>query len=289
LSFQEAENTSSKSNTESLNKSFEQTDQFIEESRETEEEPLQEPSQERPINSHITQQPPLKFRLKKSNNPNYLNSFPQLAFQDNIYYFRCKIKSPVCLSYRCKDHNQHCNGNIHVSYDQKVIKHTSHSCTGNIDNATIVSVLRIVVFSSFVILFFIYFKIQEHFTELKENQLKEFNFDQGQEPPLQIIKQTPLKFRFKKSPNPNNLNSYPQLAFQGNIYYFISKIKSPVCLFYRCKNCNQHCNGTIHVSYDQKVIKQTAHSCNGNIDNATIVSVLSKNVFKFFFIYLLLL
>jgi hypothetical protein len=277
LSFQEAENTSSKSNTESLNKSFEQTDQFIGERRETEEEPLQEPSQERPINSQIAQQPPLKFRLKKSKNPNYLNSFPQLAFQDHIYYFKSEIKSPVCLFYRCKNCNQHCNGYIHVSYDQKVIKQTAHSCTGNINNATIVSVLRIVVFSSFVILFFIYFKIQEHFTELKENQLIEFNFDQGQEPPLQIIQQTPLKFRFKKLKKTNYLNSFPQLAFQDNIYYFKSKIKSPECLSYRCKDHYQHCHGTIYVSYDQNVIKQTAHSCTGNIDNATIVSILRKN------------
>jgi len=65
------------------------------------------------------------------------------------------------------------------------------------------------------------------------------------------------------------------LAFQDNIYYFNKKIKSPECLSYRCKN-QKHCKGSIHVSYDQKVIKQTAHSCNGNIDNATIVSFLSK-------------
>jgi hypothetical protein len=113
---------------------------------------LREPSQGIPNNSQITQQPPLKFRLKKSNNPNYLNSFPQLAFQGNIYYFRCKIKSPVCLSYRCKDH-QHCKGNIHVSYDQKVINQTAHSCNGYIDNATIVSVFS----KNKFYLFFIYF------------------------------------------------------------------------------------------------------------------------------------
>jgi hypothetical protein len=154
LSFQEAENTSSKSNTESLNKSFEQTDQFIDERREREEQQLQEPSQERPTNSQITQQPPLKFRLKKSKNPNHLNSYPQLAFQNNIYYFKSKIKSPVCLSYRCKDHQ--CNGNIHVSYDQKVIKQIAHSCTGNIDNAAIVSVLRKNEFTSFSYIFYNY-------------------------------------------------------------------------------------------------------------------------------------
>jgi hypothetical protein len=151
LSFQEAENTLSKSNTESLNKSFEQTDQFIEERREREEQPLQEPSQERPINSQIIQQTPLKFRFKKSN---HLNSFPQLAFQDHIYHFQCKIKRPECLFYRCKNHcYQHCNSYIHVSYDQKVIKQTAHSCTGNIDNATIVSILSKMNF----IYFFIYF------------------------------------------------------------------------------------------------------------------------------------
>jgi hypothetical protein len=277
LSSQEAENTSSKSNTESLNKSFEQTDQFIGERREREEEPPQEPSQERPINSQITQQSPLKFRFKRSVNSKFVNSFPQLAFQENIYYFQCKIKSPICVSYRCKYSRQHCHGLINVSYDQKVVKETAHSCNGYINNATIVSVSRIVVFNLFVILFFIYFKIQEHFTELKENQLKEFILDQRQEHPLQIIQQTPLKFRFKKSKNTKFLNSYPQLAFQGNIYYFSSKMKSPECLSYYCKNHKQHCNGTIHVSYDQKVIKQKAHSCNGYIDNATIVSVLSKN------------
>jgi hypothetical protein len=116
--------------------------------------------------------------------------------------------------------------------------------------------------------------------------LKEFNFDQLQEPPLQIIQQTPLKFRFKRANNSIFSNKFPQLAFQNNIYYFLSKIKSPVCLSYRCKNFN-HCKGTIHVSYDQKVIKQTAHSCNGNIDNAAIVSILSKMNFILFFIYFL--
>ncbi len=140
MSSQEAENKSSKSNTESLNKSFEQTDQFIEERRETKEEPLQEPSQGIPINSQITQQSPIKFRFKRATNSKFVNSFPQLAFQENIYYFRCKIKSPECLSYRCKNNRQHCNGTIHVSYDQKIIKQTDHSCTGNIDNAAIVSV-----------------------------------------------------------------------------------------------------------------------------------------------------
>jgi hypothetical protein len=154
LSSQEAENTSSKSNTESLNKSFEQTDQFIEERRETEEEPLQEPSQGIPINSQITQQSPIKFRFKRATNSKFLNSFPQLAYQNNIYYFSSKIKSPVCLLYRCKNHcYQHCNGNIHVSYDQKVIKQIAHSCTGNIDNAAIVSVLR----KNKFYFFFIYF------------------------------------------------------------------------------------------------------------------------------------
>ena len=122
--------------------------------------------------------------------------------------------------------------------------------------------------------------------------MKEFNFDQLQEPSqepsqgipnnLQITQQPPLKFRLKKSRNPNHFNSFPQLAFQNNIYYFSRKIKSPVCLFYRCKNCNQHCKGNIHVSYDQKVIKQTAHSCNGYIDNAKIVSVSCKSKFNFF-------
>ena len=62
-----------------------------------------------------------------------------------------------------------------------------------------------------------------NFTELKENQLKEFILDQRQEHPLQIIQQTPLKFRFKKSKNQNCLNSFPQLAFQDNIYYFKKK------------------------------------------------------------------
>ena len=119
--------------------------------------------------------------------------------------------------------------------------------------------------------------------------MKEFNFDQLQEPSqepsqgipnnLQITQQPPLKFRLKKSRNPNHFNSFPQLAFQNNIYYFSRKIKSPVCLFYRCKNCNQHCKGNIHVTYDQKVIKQTAHSCM-YIDNATSVSVSSKNKFN---------
>ena len=141
MSLQEAENTSSKSNTESLNKSFEQTDQFIGERREREEEPPQEPSQERPINSQITQQSPFKFRFKKSVSIKFVNSFPQLAFQENIYYFQCKIKSPVCLYYRCKNQKR-CKGSIHVSYDQKIIKQTAHSCTGYIDNATIVSILR---------------------------------------------------------------------------------------------------------------------------------------------------
>ena len=140
MSSQEAENTSS--NSESLNILFEQTDQFIEERRETEEEPLQEPSQGIPINSQITQQSPIKFRFKRATNSKFSNSVPQLAFQNNIYYFKRKIKSPECLSYRCKNYRQHCNGYIHVSFDQKVIKQSAHSCTGNIDNATIVSVLR---------------------------------------------------------------------------------------------------------------------------------------------------
>jgi len=154
LSSQEAENTSS--NSESLNILFEQTDQFIEERRETEEEPLQEPSQERPINSQISQQSPFKFRFKRSTNSKFVNSFPQLAFQGNIYNFRSKIKRPVCLLYRCKNHcYQHCNSYIHVSYDQKVIKQTAHSCTGNIYNAAIVSVLRKNEFYLFFYLFFI--------------------------------------------------------------------------------------------------------------------------------------
>jgi hypothetical protein len=139
LSFQEAENTLS--NSESLNILFEQTDKFIEERRETEEEPLQELSQGIPINSQITQQSPFKFRFKKSVSIKFVNSFPQLAFQENIYYFQCKIKSPVCLYYRCKNQKR-CKGSIHVSYDQKIIKQTAHSCTGYIDNATIVSILR---------------------------------------------------------------------------------------------------------------------------------------------------
>ena len=137
MSFQEAENTLS--NSESLNILFEQTDKFIEERRETEEEPLQELSQGIPINSQITQQSPFKFRFKKSVSSKFVNSFPQLAFQENIYYFQCKIKSPVCLYYRCKNQKR-CKGSIHVSYDQKIIKQTAHSCTGNIDNAAIVSV-----------------------------------------------------------------------------------------------------------------------------------------------------
>ncbi len=148
MSSQEAENTLS--NSESLNILFEQTDQFNDERREREDEPLQEPSQERPINSQITQQPPIKFRFKRATNSKFLNSFPQLAFQNNIYYFLSKIKSPICLSYRCKNHN-HCKGSIHVSYDQKVIKQTAHSCNGNIDNATIVSVLSKNVFNFFFI------------------------------------------------------------------------------------------------------------------------------------------
>jgi hypothetical protein len=92
LSFQESENTSSKSksHTESLNKRFKQTNQLADERREREEVPLQEPSQGKPNNSQITQQYPLKFRFKKSKNQNCLNSFPQLAFQDNIYYFKKK-------------------------------------------------------------------------------------------------------------------------------------------------------------------------------------------------------
>ncbi len=141
MSLQEAENTSSKSNTESLNKSFEQTDQIIDERREREEQQLQEPSQKRPINSQITQQTPLKFRFKRANNSIFSTKFPQLAFQNNIYYFKRKIKSPVCLSYQCKNSRQHCHSLINVSYDQKVIKQTAHSCIGNIDNAAIVSIL----------------------------------------------------------------------------------------------------------------------------------------------------
>ena len=127
MSSQEAENTSS--NSESINILFEQTDQFIEERRETEKEPLQEPSQGIPINSQITQQSPIKFRFKRATNSKFVNSFPQLAFQENIYYFRCKIKSPECLYYRCKNNRQHCNGTIHVSYDQKIIKQIIGSLT----------------------------------------------------------------------------------------------------------------------------------------------------------------
>jgi len=102
----------------------------------------------------------------------------------------------------------------------------------------------------------------------------------------QIIKQAPLKFRLKQSSNPKCLNSYPQLALQGNIYYFSRKIKSPVCLCYRCKN-SKHCKAYIYVSFDQKVVNNTVHSCNGYIDNATIVSVFSKSKFYLFFIYFL--
>ena len=144
LSFQEAENTSynSVTHTESFNKRFEQIHQFIDERTEREEEPLQEFLQGIPNNSQITQQSPFKFRFKKSVSSKFVNSFPQLAFQENIYYFQCKIKSPVCLYYRCKNQKR-CKGSIHVSYDQKIIKQTAHSCT-----------------------------------ELKESQLKEFNFDQ---------------------------------------------------------------------------------------------------------------
>jgi hypothetical protein len=155
LSFQEAEKALS--NSEPLNILFEQTDQFIEESRETEEEPLQEPSQGIPINSQITQQSPIKFRFKRATNSKFVNSFPQLAFQENIYYFKSKIKSPVCLFYRCKNtnHKQHCNGTIHVSYDQKVIKQKAHSCNGYIDNATIVSILSKMYLISFSFFFVI--------------------------------------------------------------------------------------------------------------------------------------
>ena len=137
------------------NKCFEQTDQFFDERRETEKDPLQEISQEIPNNSQITQQSPLKFRLKKSSNPKCLNSYPQSAFQGNIYYFSRKIKSPVCLCYRCKN-SKHCKAYIYVSFDQKVINQKAHSCNGYIDNATIVSVFsKIIIFNSFVILFFI--------------------------------------------------------------------------------------------------------------------------------------
>jgi hypothetical protein len=155
LSFQEAENASSKSNTESLNKSFEQTDQFIDERREREETSL------KPNNSQIIQQTPLKFRFKKSNNPKFLNPFPQLAFQNNIYYFYRKMirheclnyLCKICLYYRCENHKQHCNGYIQVSFDQKVIEQSAHSCTGNIDNATIVSLLSKMNFIYFFINF----------------------------------------------------------------------------------------------------------------------------------------
>ncbi len=53
LSFQESDDTSSisESHTESFKKQFEQTGQFIDERRETEEEQLQEPSQGIPNNS----------------------------------------------------------------------------------------------------------------------------------------------------------------------------------------------------------------------------------------------
>ncbi len=130
------------------NKCFEQTDQFFDERRETEEDPLQEISQEIPNNSQITQQSPLKFRLKKSTNPKFLNSFPQLAFQGNIYYFSIKLKVPECLYYRCKN-MKHCKGKMHVSYDHKVIKQKAHSCNGYIDNATIVSVFAKINFIYF--------------------------------------------------------------------------------------------------------------------------------------------
>ena len=157
LSFQESDDTSSisESHTESFKKQFEQTGQFIDERRETEEEQLQEPSQGIPNNSLIIQQSPLKFRLKKSYNPKRLNSYPQLAFQGNIYLFLRKAKSLECLNYRCKN-MKHCKGKMHVSYDHKVIKQKAHSCNGCIDNATIVSVFsKIIIFNLFVILFFI--------------------------------------------------------------------------------------------------------------------------------------
>ena len=154
LSFQEAENSSynSVTHTESFNKRFEQIHQFIDERTEREEEPLQEFLQGIPNNSQITQQSPLKFRLKKSKNPNHLNSFPQLAFQNNIYYFFHKNKNPVFLHYRCKNCQQNCKGKIFVSLDQKVIKQTAHSCNGYIDNATIVSVSSKIKFNLFFII-----------------------------------------------------------------------------------------------------------------------------------------
>jgi len=134
------------------NKCFEQTDQFFDERRETEKDPLQEISQEIPNNSQITQQSPLKFRLKKSSNPKCLNSYPQLALQGNIYYFSHKLKNPESLFYRCKN-QKHCKAYIYVSFDKKVVNNTVHSCNGYIDNATIVSVFS----KNKFYLFFIYF------------------------------------------------------------------------------------------------------------------------------------
>jgi len=157
--------------------------QFIDGKKEADEEPLQEPSQGTPKKSQILQQPSLKFRFKKSNNPKHLNSFPQLAYQGNIYNFVVKRKNPKSLIYRCKNSKvlidgqyYFCSALFHVSFDQKVIKETAHRCNGSIVNATIVSILSKIIFYPFVIIIFL-LKIEEQFTELKENQLQEFNFD----------------------------------------------------------------------------------------------------------------
>ena len=74
------------------------------------EEPEKEPQQQQlegaivgsegiPNNSQIIQQSPFKFRFKRSTNSKFTNSFPQLAFQDNIYYFKRKIIHKEYLYY----------------------------------------------------------------------------------------------------------------------------------------------------------------------------------------------